>query len=81
MTYIVLKGFLGDKDLDLIRINILPPPHGKDRLSQLVITTAATRLVKSLSASPWEVFLCPDHAGRFAIHYHRPRRHNHRGRK
>ncbi len=67
--------------MDLIRLNVLPPPRPsatgqsspgglRHDLAQLVITSAATRITKCLHASPWEVFLCPQHAPRIAIHYH-----------
>lgn len=61
--------------MDLIRLNVLPPadrPPGarNNDLASLVIATAATRIVKCLRASPWEVFLCPQHSARLAIHYH-----------
>lgn len=61
--------------MDLIRLTVLPPadrPPGarNSDVSSLVIATAATRIVKCLRASPWEVFLCPQHSARLAIHYH-----------
>jgi hypothetical protein len=59
--------------LDLIRIHVLPPAYGTKKTAQLVIASPATRIVKSQSASPWEVFLCPADAARFSIHYHCPR--------
>ncbi len=65
--------------MDLIRLNVLPPAHrppgaNNSDLALLVIATAATRIVKCTQASPWEVFLCPQHAPRFAIHYRAPRK-------
>jgi hypothetical protein len=60
--------------LDLIRLHVLPPTYGATEIARLVIASPATRIVKSTAASPWEVFLCPEHAPHFSIHYHRPRR-------
>jgi hypothetical protein len=66
--------------MDLIRLSVLPSVCGADQLAKLVIASPATRLVKSYTASPWEVFLCPEQAQRISIHYHRPERHNSKGR-
>mgnify|MGYP000390796356 FL=1 len=66
--------------MDLIRLSVLPAAFGADQLAKLVIASPATRLVKSYAASPWEVFLCPEQAQRFSIHYHRPERHSNQGR-
>lgn len=55
--------------MDLIRLNVFPPRRGTEILPQLIIATARTRIVKSTSTSPWEVFLRPEHAGKFSIHY------------
>ena len=61
--------------MDLIRLNVLPPAHGTPEIASLMIASPATRLVRSLHASPWEVFLCPDKAARFAIHFNaRPKK-------
>lgn len=65
--------------MDLIRIHILPPDCGAERVARLVIASPATRLVKSCTTSPWEVFLCPERAQRLSIHYHRP--HRNKGRR
>jgi hypothetical protein len=59
--------------LDLIRLHVLPPSHGAQEIAQLVIASPATRIVKSAAASPWEVFLCPEHAPQVSIHYYHPR--------
>lgn len=67
--------------MDLIRLNVLPPSYGADQIAKLVIASKATRIVKSTAASPWEVFLCPQHAERIAIHYHRPRRKTKKGKR
>gem|GEM_PF-1480529 len=67
--------------MDLIRLNVLPPAYGADQIAKLVIASPATRLVKSYAASPWEVFLCPEQAQRFSIHYHRPQGTTAQGRK
>ena len=66
--------------MDLIRLNVLPSGFGADHVSKLVIASPATRLVKSYATSPWEVFLCPEQAQRFSIHYH-PERTSTKGRK
>ncbi len=60
--------------MDLIKLNVLPPMIGADRIAELVIASAATRIVKSFVASPWEVFLRPEDAGRYSIYLnHQPR--------
>lgn len=61
--------------MDLIRLHVLPPRRSGDIVSRLVMTTPATRIVKSYNnaASPWEVFLCPEQAARISIHYYQPR--------
>jgi hypothetical protein len=72
---LALKGFLGSSaQLDLIRLHVLPPSHGAREIAQLVIASPATRIVKSISASPWEVFLCPEKAQQISIHYHHPQK-------
>ena len=58
--------------MDLIRLSVLPPLIGADRIAEIVIASAATRIVKSTAASPWEVFLCPKRAARFSVFYNRP---------
>jgi hypothetical protein len=66
--------------LDLIKIHILPPACGAKETARLVIASPATRIVRSHTASPWEVFLRPEQAARLAVHYiHRPR--NKKGRQ
>ncbi|MDF3024762.1 MAG: hypothetical protein K0R10_2123 [Alphaproteobacteria bacterium] len=55
--------------MDLIRLNVFPPRRGTEILPQLIIATARTRIVKSTATSPWEVFLRPEHAEKFSIHY------------
>ena len=60
--------------MDLIRLHVLPPTYGAKEISRLVIASPATRIVKSLAASPWEVFLCPQDAVGISIHYNRPRK-------
>jgi hypothetical protein len=52
----------------------LPPTHGAHEIARLVIASPATRIVKSISASPWEVFLCPEKAAQISIHYNRPQK-------
>jgi hypothetical protein len=71
----------GDTLLDLIRLNVLPPTYRAHQIGKLVIASKATRIVRSITASPWEVFLCPEHAQRISIHYNRPRKKPHKGRK
>ncbi len=66
--------------MDLIRLSVLPTAFGADQIAKLVIASPATRIVKSYAASPWEVFLCPEQAQRFSIHYHRPESRNNQGR-
>lgn len=66
--------------MDLIRLSVLPPLVGADRISELVIASSATRIVKSFVASPWEVFLCPEHAARFSIHLNLPAKSSTKGR-
>lgn len=66
--------------MDLIRLSVLPTVCGADQIAKLVIASPATRLVKSYAASPWEVFLCPEQAQRFSIHYHRPQQSHSKGR-
>ncbi|MDD9900455.1 MAG: hypothetical protein OXT65_05715 [Alphaproteobacteria bacterium] len=65
--------------MDFIRLHVLPPSSGTKETARLVIASPATRIVRSISASPWEVFLRPQDATRFAIHYHAPRRKTNRG--
>ncbi len=60
--------------MDIIRLSVFPSGPSTEHLSRHIITTPATRIVKSYRASPWEVFLCPEHAGRVSVHYNRPRR-------
>jgi hypothetical protein len=67
--------------MDLIRLSVLPSACGADQIAKLVIASPATRIVKSYAASPWEVFLCPEQAQRFSIHYHRPEHHHNNGRR
>jgi hypothetical protein len=70
LSYSFCRGFvvLGERPLlDLIRIHLSPPARRGDLVSKLIIATSATRIVKSRT-SPWEVFLCPEHAARIAIY-------------
>jgi len=55
--------------LDLIRLNVFTPRRGTEILPQLIIATPRTRIVKSTVTSPWEVFLRPEDAEKFSIHY------------
>jgi len=48
---------------------MFPLVRGTEGLTQHIITTSATRIIKTYTASPWEVFLRPKDAARFSIHY------------
>jgi hypothetical protein len=61
----------GEKSLDLIKLHVFPPISGTQSLARHIIASPSTRIVKSYTASPWEVFLCPEQAGRVSIHYNR----------
>ncbi len=67
--------------MELIRLHVLPPSRGARAAATLVIASPATRIVKCIHASPWEVFLRPDHAARIAIHYYKPKPSNTKGRQ
>lgn len=75
-TTAAIRGVL--RKLDLIRLHVIPPKRGAQIIAQLVIASDRTRIVKSSAASPWEVFLRPDHAQRLSIHYSVPRKHKRR---
>ncbi len=59
--------------MDLIRLHVLPPSYRAQDIARLIIASPATRIVKCSAASPWEVFLRPEHAGQFSIHYYKPK--------
>ena len=67
--------------MDLIRLNVPSPKRGTKILTQLVIATPQTRIVKSTAASPWEVFLRPEYARNLSIHYRQPRKTKTKGRE
>jgi hypothetical protein len=72
--YIEFTGIIFSQEvfLDLVRIHVLPPGSGSAFVSRLIVTSPATRIVRSHTASPWEVFLRPDMAARISIHYRQP---------
>lgn len=59
--------------MDLIRLHVLPPSYRAQDIARLIIASPATRIVKCSAASPWEVFLHPEDAGKISIHYYRPK--------